>query len=46
MMFRKHVLRNRSLQDWAQGATLLSANGCDIAAGVLVAVAQGLSIFS
>ena len=45
-MFRKHIMRNRSLAAWLAGATLLSSNGCDLAAGILSTVAGGLRWFS
>ncbi len=45
-MFYKHVMRNRSLAAWLTGATLLSTNGCDLAAGILNTVAAGLFAFS
>lgn len=45
-MFRKHILRNRTLAQWLTGATLLSTDGCDLAAGILSTVAAGLRIFS
>jgi hypothetical protein len=45
-MFQKYVMRNRSLAAWLAGATLLSSNGCDIAASILNIVAGGLRFFS
>lgn len=45
-MFRKYVLRNRSVREWVRGSTLLGTNGCDLAAGILSIIASGLSVFS
>jgi hypothetical protein len=45
-MFYKYVMRNRSLKDWAVGATLLQASGCGIASTVLSIVAAGLGAFA
>ncbi|MEP0842895.1 MAG: hypothetical protein HRF43_09305 [Phycisphaerae bacterium] len=45
-MLRKYVLRNRSLREWARGTTLLTTNGCDLAAGILSVIAAGLSAFA
>lgn len=42
----KYILRNRNLRAWLAGSTQLSASGCDIAAGILSAIATGFRIFS
>jgi len=45
-MFHKYVMRNRDLRAWLEGSTLLSTNGCELAAGILSAVAFGLRLFA
>ena len=45
-MFRKSVLRNRSLAEWLGGATLLQNVACDLFTGVLTITALTLEIIA